>query len=100
MNFYKNPWRVLGLREGAPEEEIRRAYLSKLTEHPPDVDSEAFERVRDAYQSLADPFEAFGASLAAVDPYAPVVTAIESDSESDRKFIGPNLWLDALAEGS
>jgi hypothetical protein len=35
---------------------IKRAYRRAVGEHPPDVDPDAFRRIRDAYELLRDPW--------------------------------------------
>jgi hypothetical protein len=36
---------------------IKRAYRRAVAEHPPDLDPDAFRRIRDAYELLRDPWE-------------------------------------------
>jgi hypothetical protein len=43
---------VLGLQGSPAETEVRRAYLRKVKEHPPERDPEGFRRVREAYDFL------------------------------------------------
>jgi hypothetical protein len=43
---------VLGLAGTPSQQEIRRAYLRKVKEHPPERDREGFERVRQAFEFL------------------------------------------------
>jgi hypothetical protein len=35
---------------------IKRAYRRAVAEHPPDMDPDAFRRIRDAYELLRDPW--------------------------------------------
>ena len=42
----------LGLTGAPSQQEIRRAYLRKVKEHPPERDREGFERVREAFELL------------------------------------------------
>ncbi|MHA6194507.1 J domain-containing protein [Pseudomonas wadenswilerensis] len=44
-------WEVLGLEEDADERAIKRAYARLLKVHRPDEDAEAFQRLREAYES-------------------------------------------------
>ena len=45
---------MLGLSAGAPEEQIRRAYLEKVRQSPPERDPEGFKEIRRAYGVLQD----------------------------------------------
>lgn len=87
---------VLGITVNASEEEIRAAYLSKVKEYPPDRSPEDFERIRDAYDTLRDPRRRtremlFGGPDPA-EPFASLFAAVQPE----RKFVGPNAWLEAL----
>ena len=44
---------ILGVAANASEDEIRRAYLEKVKQFPPDRSPEEFERIRDAYEKPA-----------------------------------------------
>lgn len=46
---------TLGVEPDATGAEIRRAYLEKVREHPPERDPEGFKRVREAYEHLRSP---------------------------------------------
>ena len=99
-NQRTNPWTVLGIQEGAKEEEIRQAYLRLVKQHPPDHDPETFERIRDAYEELKDPFQRFEKMLNSIHPNAPFTELIGSEDKGPgRTFVGPGLWLEALKEG-
>ena len=43
---------VLGLTGAPSQQELRRAYLRKVKEHPPERDRDGFERVREAFDFL------------------------------------------------
>jgi curved DNA-binding protein CbpA len=47
-----NPYQLLGIEREASEAEIKRAYFSKVREHPPERDPEGFKRIRAAYEQL------------------------------------------------
>jgi curved DNA-binding protein CbpA len=49
-----DPYRVLGLSEGAGDAEIRAAYLAAVRACPPEHDRQRFEQVRAAYEAVAD----------------------------------------------
>jgi curved DNA-binding protein CbpA len=50
----RSPYQVLGLSAGASEEQIRRAYLEKVRQSPPERDPEGFKEIRRAYGVLQD----------------------------------------------
>lgn len=49
-----DPYRHLGLSEGAGDDEIRAAYLAAVRACPPERDRQRFEQVRAAYETIAD----------------------------------------------
>jgi hypothetical protein len=92
-----SPFEVLGVPEDAGEEEIRRAYLVKVKEFPPDRSPEAFERIRDAYEAAREPRMRAERLLKAVDPLAPLVE-LAADEEQPRHFVGVGPWMAVLKE--
>lgn len=56
-----NPYEVLGIREGADMDEIKRAYRKKAKEYHPDLHpedpnaNEKMQRVNEAYEMLCNP---------------------------------------------
>jgi curved DNA-binding protein CbpA len=50
-----DPFEVLGLAQGAGDDEIRQRYLQLVREFPPDRAPERFAEVRAAYDDLRDP---------------------------------------------
>ena len=86
---------VLGVADGATEEEIRAAYLRAVREHPPDTSPEQFERIRDAYEALRDPRSRARNLLFSGDPLAPLDSLI-AGRPAERRYAGPDLWLAAL----
>ncbi len=42
--------RLLGIEHGASRDRVRRAYMRKLREHPPERDPDGFQRLRSAYE--------------------------------------------------
>lgn len=50
MNFYE----ILGLKPGASEIEIKKAYFKMIRLHPPESDPEQFQKIREAYEQLKD----------------------------------------------
>ena len=49
-----SPFDILGVPPDAGDEAIRRAYLEKVRQHPPERDPEAFQAVRWAYEQVKD----------------------------------------------
>ncbi len=86
---------ILGLSDGAGEEEIRAAYLRKVKEHPPERAPEEFEKIRDAYEKLRNPRQRMRAMLLADDPAAPLVSLLDG-APPHRRFVGPGPWLEVL----
>jgi curved DNA-binding protein CbpA len=49
-----SPYEILAIKTGATPGEIRKAYLLKVREFPPERDPEGFKRIRQAYDLLKD----------------------------------------------
>ncbi|MGZ8216912.1 J domain-containing protein [Methylomagnum sp.] len=49
----ETPYEILGVDEDADDESIKKAYLRKVREFPPEQQGEAFRRVREAYEHIA-----------------------------------------------
>ncbi len=48
------PYEILGVGRDASFDEIRKAYLRKVREHPPERDPENFRKIRSAYGDLRE----------------------------------------------
>jgi len=48
----KNPFAVLQVTETATDEDIQKAYLRQVREHPPDRAPERFQEIRRAYEAI------------------------------------------------
>lgn len=46
------PYEILGVNAQATDEEIKKAYLAKVREFPPEQAAEAFQRIRQAYERI------------------------------------------------
>jgi len=90
-------WTILGVPLHADDEQIRRAYLQKIKDFPPDRAPEQFERIRDAYENLRDPQRRGKQMITAVDPEADLVTLLSEDTQ-ERRFAGWEPWQAALNE--
>jgi hypothetical protein len=86
---------ILGVELNATDEQIRAAYLAKVKEHPPDRSPDEFERIRDAYDTLRDPRRRMNDILCSPNPI-PDFSAMFAGLEPDRRFVGPNPWLEVL----
>jgi curved DNA-binding protein CbpA len=86
---------ILGVELNATEEQIRAAYLAKVKEHPPDRSPDEFERIRDAYDALRDPRRRIADILSSPRPI-PRFSEMFAALEPDRRFVGPNPWLEVL----
>lgn len=49
-----NPYKVLGISKNVGDQEVRKAYLALVRQHPPERSPEMFQRVRSAYTELQD----------------------------------------------
>ncbi len=48
----RNPIELLGLQDNASKTDIKKAYLQKIREFPPDKFPEQFKQIRQAYETL------------------------------------------------
>ena len=87
----EDPSAILGVPPEAGPEEIRAAYLRKVKEHPPDRSSIEFERIRDAYESLADPRRRARLLLVAEDLRVPLASLVNGQA-LPRRFVGDGPW--------
>jgi curved DNA-binding protein CbpA len=63
----EDPYKTLGLAYGATETEIKQAYFTKVREHSPERDPEAFKRIRAAYEKLRSSGERAETDLFMID---------------------------------
>jgi curved DNA-binding protein CbpA len=47
-----NPFSVLGVPNSADDETIKKAYLQKVREHPPEREPQRFQAIRSAFESI------------------------------------------------
>jgi hypothetical protein len=90
-----SPTEILGVAANSSEDEIRRAYLDKVKQFPPDRSPEEFERIRDAYEKLRDPRSRAKAMLIAPDVNVPLVSLVDGHKRR-RIFAGPQPWREVL----
>jgi curved DNA-binding protein CbpA len=48
----KNPFDVLQIAETASDEEIQKAYLRRVREHPPERSPDRFQEIRSAFEAV------------------------------------------------
>ena len=91
-----NAHHVLELKQGASPEELRKAYLALVRQHPPDRDPEKFRAIHTAYQLLSDPL-AQAAALLTPSRDKPDLLAVIVEAEKVRPRIST---LNLLALGN
>ncbi len=91
----QSPWSILGVSLEADDEKIRDAYLSRVKEHPPDRSPTEFEKIRDAYDQLKDPYRRARHLILAATPDKPLESLLDDEPRS-RRFVGPEPWLTAM----
>ncbi len=47
-----NPFALLGVAEDAGDDAIKKAYLQRVREHPPERDPNRFQAIRAAYEAI------------------------------------------------
>ncbi len=88
----QDPWSVLGVPPEADDEQIRAAYLRKVKEHPPDRSGSEFEKIRDAYEQLKDPYRRAKHLVLGAAADQPLESLLDNVPRS-RRFVGPEAWL-------
>ena len=48
----QTPYEILAVAEDADDEAVKKAYLNKVREYPPERHAEAFQRVRRAFEQI------------------------------------------------
>jgi curved DNA-binding protein CbpA len=91
----QDPWSVLGVSPEANDEQIRAAYVQKVKEFPPDRSGPQFERVRDAYEQLKDPYRRAKYVILGANADRPLESWVD-DVPGLRRYVGPEPWLAAM----
>jgi hypothetical protein len=91
----EDPWLVLGVSQEADDNEIRTAYMRKIKEYPPDRCGPEFERIRDAYDQLKDPYRRAEYLILGASLEMPLESLLD-DIPATRRYVGPELWLEAM----
>ena len=50
-----NPFDLLGVAEDAGDDAIKKAYLQRVREHPPERNPDRFQAIRAAYEAIKTP---------------------------------------------
>jgi len=50
----KTPFDILGVNEDASDEAIKKAYLQKVRQYPPERAPEQFQRIRTAFEAITN----------------------------------------------
>jgi len=91
----QDPWSVLGVSPEADDEQIRAAYVRQVKEHPPDRSGPEFERIRDAYEQLKDPYQRAKYLILGAPADKPLESLLDS-VPCPRRFVGPEAWLTVM----
>lgn len=91
----QDPWSVLGVSPEADDDEIRAAYMSKVKAYPPDRCGPEFEKIRDAYEQLKDPYRRAKYLILGAMPERPLESLLD-DVPLSRRHVGPEPWLAAM----
>jgi len=95
----EDPWSVLGIPEDAGDDRIRSAYLQMVKQYPPDRCGDQFEKIRDAYSQLKDPYRR-GRWLILGSSYDSSLASLVDTSRRQRRFVGPGPWLSVIKRTS
>ena len=90
-----DPWKTLGVRPEADDDEIRAAYMSKVKEYPPDRCGPQFERIRDAYEQLKNSYRRAKYLILGAKADRPLESLL-NDVPPLRRYVGPEPWLAAM----
>ncbi len=89
-------YEVLGLEQGATQEEIKKAYFSLVRQHSPEKDPEKFREIREAYEHLKHAEEEQGPVFA--PPKDPWAKRFLAQIQSYQKEGDDKLFRDACEE--
>ena len=92
-----NPFETLGLDETADDAAVRAAYLAAVRAHPPDRDSEGFQRARAAYDAIRDEDRRLDLRLFGPPPLERLEALLDAFPD-ERRHAGPDPWLAVLRE--
>ncbi len=93
---FSNAHQILEVKPDAPAEELRKAYLNLVRQHPPDRDPDKFRDIHAAYQMLNDPM-AQATALLTLSRDKPDLEAVIAQAEKVRPRLAT---LNLLALGN
>ena len=93
---FSNAYQILELKSGATGEEIRRAYLNLVRQHPPDRAPDKFREIHSAYEMLNDPMN-LATALMTANRVRPDLSAVIVEAEKVRPRLAT---LNLLALGN
>ena len=93
---FSNAHQILGLKPGAPADEIRKAYLTLVRQYPPDREPDKFREIHAAYQMLNDPI-ALATALLTPSRDKPDLVNVIAEAEKTRPRLAT---LNLLALGN
>ncbi len=93
---FSNAYQILELKSGATSEEIRRAYLNLVRQHPPDRSPDKFREIHAAYEMLNDPMN-LATALMTANRVRPDLSAVIVEAEKVRPRLAT---LNLLALGN
>jgi curved DNA-binding protein CbpA len=88
----QDPWKTLGVRPEADDDEIRAAYMNKVKEYPPDRCGPQFEKIRDAYEQLKNSYRRAKYLILGAKADRPL-ESLSNDVPPVRHYVGPEPWL-------
>ena len=91
-----DPWKVLGLPEGASDEEIRARYVALVKRHPPHLEAATFAAIRDAHIAINTPRKRAYLALFGPEPLAGPNELIELAKGRERRPLDAEDWIEAL----
>jgi curved DNA-binding protein CbpA len=96
----QTPYEILDVAEDANDESIKKAYLGKVREYPPEKNAEAFQRIRDAFEKIQNDKQRRKYRL--FHHEKPEFEALLGRSLCPAAFLRPDaeIFIGALAEGA
>lgn len=94
------PYLVLDVPETATDDDVRRAYLQKISEFPPERTPDEFQRVCDAYALIKTELDRarlrlFGMPSPSLS--TKLAELVPKEKAAKRYNVGVNAWIEATA---
>ena len=87
------PYDVLGIDRGADKATVKKAYLKKVKEFPPDKFPEEFKKIKKAYDALK---KGRKQSMHSLTPTVEAFEVTENDLREIREAVTPKLTIDEM----